>query len=222
MRAEQLAHGLAEAQALFLVDPDFRLLDVATHVERQQRGQQAHREHPSPTQRRHHQRGDDGGSGITGSKGTLDPRQDLAAVLCRPALAHQRRAGGPFTANAQANDDPEQHQLPQRVRQAAQRGTDRVADDAEHHRLGAAHAVGQIAKQQAAKCRGQQRGRHHHARLRLVEAQVRTDVLEHHREQHQVHHVQHPAQVGRTERPPLLLAGALPPATAAGRYLLDC
>jgi len=88
---------------------------MTAHVEGQQCRQQADRKHPAPAVHRHHHGCDDGRRRIACRERALDPRHHLAAVLGRPGLADQRRTGRPFPANAQANDDPEQHQLAKRV-----------------------------------------------------------------------------------------------------------
>ena len=64
------------------------------------------------------------------------------APILRPLFGEERPTHRPFTADADAGQQPKQRQLPNLLRERAGEGEDRVAQDGQHQRGNAAEAVG--------------------------------------------------------------------------------
>ena len=75
----------------------------------------------------------------------------------------------------------------------------RVDEDRDHQRARAADAVGQEAEAEAADGGGEQRERVQQPALRLAHPEVAHEVREHHRVEHHVHGVEHPAEPARDQ-----------------------
>ena len=141
-----------------------------------------------------------GSQRIADGPGTLHQGERLGAVVRRPGFRDQSGACGPFAAHAEAEQYAADHQLTGGVGEAAERGGDRVAENAKGERADAAEAVSKPAEGEAAHGRGDERGRHHGATHGGGEVHLQLDGAEDKRVDHHVHAVEHPAEGGGQER----------------------
>ena len=121
-------------------------MKAALHPERNQRGQHAGKEDYAPPETRHHHGHQRGADRVADGPRALHQRESLAAILRGPRFSYQGRAGSPFAAHAQAEEDAAQHQLNCSVRKSAERRGHGVAEHAEGESAHAAKAVGEPSK----------------------------------------------------------------------------
>ena len=219
-RREQQAD--AAAIRLGAVEPDLRLLDVAADPHREQRRDDADEEDAAPAPDRHHDQVDQRGEAVADRPRALHERERLAAMPRRKRFRHQRRAGRPLAAHAEAEADAEDRELQHRLREAAGGGEDRVDQDRAHQRALAAEPIGDHAEDDAAGGGGEQRDRSEQAvglkrqmQRRIVD-QRRAD----HRVEHHVERVEHPAERRGDERVARSPVGLSPPRRTGRVWLM--
>ncbi len=190
--------------------------DSPAHPEREERRQDADEEDAAPAPHGHHDRGDDRGGGVADRPRALHESECLAAMLGGPRLGHQRRAAGPLTAHAQAEQDAEDGELPHRLREAARRGEHRVDEDASHQRPRPAEPVGDHPEDHPSRRGGEQGERSEQSGGFRVHRQVPHERNQDERVEHDVEGVQHPAERGRDQRPFCVGRARVPPAEDPG------
>ena len=119
-------------------------------------------------------------------------------------LRHERRARRPLAAHAEPEQHAEDGKLSDRLREAARRREDRIAEDGGHQRACAADPVRDDARHDAAGRGGEECDRSENAGG--ADGEVKNGIVdelgEDDRVEHHVERVEHPAERGRDERAP--------------------
>ena len=201
---------------LLRLGEDLGVVDVAPHVEDQQRRQDAEHHQDAPAllvadQREHDRVGDDGERPADRPR-ALDHAERLAAGLGPDQLGDQDRADGPLAAEADALEDAEHEQHLVARREARQEREDRVDADGEHQRARTADAVREDTTEDAADRRSGERDGGERAGRALADAEGRADRRQRQRQDDQVEGVQRVARERGLERLLPAAAEGAPPA----------
>ena len=196
--------------------PQLRLLDAALHPDREERGQHADEEHGAPSEARTDERVDHRRRGESDRPGALHEAEHAAAKVRRPCLRDERRSGGPHASHAEAEQRAKDGELPQRLRETACAGEDRVDQHRAHQRLRSAEAVGDVAEDQPANGGAEKGDGAERAGLCLRQTQVSDDVGQRQREKHDVERVEAPRHGRRDESALAVERSGAPPAEQAG------
>ena len=188
---------------LLRLGEDLRIVDVAPHVEDQQRRQDAEHHQDAPAllvadEREDDRVGDDGERPADRPR-ALDHAERLAARLGLDQLGHEDRADGPLAAEADALEDAEDHQHLVARGEAGQEREDGVDADGQHQRARAADAVGEDAAEDAADRGGRERDGGERAGGALADVERRADRGQRQREDDQVEGVERVARERRLE-----------------------
>ncbi len=168
--------------------------------QRTQRRQPADQEHRAPAEPREDDRREQRRSAVADRPRALHEADGLAAMPVGPAFGHERRACRPRPAHAEAEQEPEDRQLPHTLRQAAGRGEQRVHEDTGDDAGPAPSTIGQRAEHDAAERGRGERQRSERAAERLRHAELGDHRRQHHRIDHDVEAVEQPAERGCDER----------------------
>jgi len=105
-------------------------------------------------------------------------------------------AGRPLATEAEAEQHADDRELQRGLREAAGGGEDGIDQHRGHERALAADAVGDDAERDAADCRSEQRHRRQQAggRERQVERRILDERRDHHRVEHHIERIEHPAE----------------------------
>ena len=189
--------------------PRRRLAHVAPDPDREQRRRDAGDEQPTPTfvaelgplriTRRQQRRGD-----VADRPARLHDADGLVAMLRRPRLADEHGARRPLPAHADAEHGAPEQELQHALRRRGAERSQREDHDRAHQRARAAEAVRDVAEHEPADARHHERRGAEEAGRRVVELEVRAQLAERHRVQHEVHRVEHPADLRGREHAPLL------------------
>jgi len=143
------------------------------------------------------------------------------AIQAAIEVAHSFRTISQLVTHIDAGHDAEQdaedRQLQDVLGEAARRGEHRVDDDAPDERAGAAVAIGHDAEDQAAAGGRDERERGELPGCGGAHAERRHERRQHHRVEHDVEGVEHPAQARSHERAFRRERRASPPAEQASR-----
>ena len=201
---------------LLRLGEDLGVVDVAPHVEDQQRRQDAEHHQDAPAllvadQREDDRVGDDGERPADRPR-ALDHAERLAARLGPDQLGDQDRADGPLAAEADALEDAEHQQHLVARRDARQEREERVDADGQHQRARPADAVGEDAAEDAADRGGGQRDGGERAGGALADVERRADRRQRQRQDDQVEGVERVARERGLERLLPAAAERAPPA----------
>ncbi len=137
--------------------PAFRFFQPASDNQGKQGGNRADDEHWPPRiannamlDKAGHGHADDRGRDISNRGKHLQRGEGIGPGPFRHDFRHQRDADREFAADAEAGQEPKQHEVIDALRERAQAGKERVKKDRDHHGLGSADPIAQHAKDQAA------------------------------------------------------------------------
>jgi len=134
-------------------------------------------------------------------------------------LGQQRDAHGEFAAHAETGDEAVEREVPERGRERAQAGAERVDEDGDHHRLRPADAIAEDAEDESAgRPSGQEDGGRVTAPEHRVAARRKKRLHRGHPREGEellVEAVEEPAERGHDEDEPMVAAEAVPPAAGS-------
>ena len=186
-----------------------RLADVAADPQREERRHDADDEEPAPgvgaeRRRAEDDRGGDRRHHVAERPARLHDADRLVAKVRRPRLADEHGAGRPLAAHADAEHRAPEQQLHHALRRRGAERGQRKDQDRAHQRAGAAEAIGDVAEDRAADARHDQRDGAEHAGGVVAEAEVHAQLADGHGVEHEIHGVEHPAELRGQQHAPLL------------------
>jgi hypothetical protein len=149
-------------------------------------------------------RGRQGGHDVAERPSRLHDADGLVAMFSRPGFADEHRAGCPFATHAEPEQRAPEEQLEDRLRRRRAERRQREEDDRAHQGARAAESVGDVAERETADARHDQRRRAEQSGRGVVESEMDLQLVERDGIEHEVHGVEHPAELRRRQDAPLL------------------
>jgi hypothetical protein len=215
---------VGEAAALIGALPRLRFRNARADPQHEQGRQHAEHEHDAPGARteRANEEPDQRGQEKSDSEAALHQAGALAAGVVRPHLGGDRGPGRPFRADRDADQETQERKRHPVPRKRAQSGDQRIGQDGIDHRPAAADIVGQDTAQNAADAPTKQRDRDDGPGIGrdLRELRGIEQLAQRHPDREDQGEsliaVEHPAQIGGSERLPLDAGERNVPGTVRG------
>ena len=124
--------------------------------------------------------------------------------MCRPCFADEHRSGRPLAAHADAEHRAPEQQLHHALRRRGAQRRQRKNQDRAHQGPGPAEAIGDVTEDRPADARHDERDGAEHAGGVVAEAEVHAQLTDGHGVEHEIHGVEHPAELRGQQHTPLL------------------
>ena len=220
--------GLVRRVCLWPAGPRLRLADVASNPQREERRHDAHHEEPAPGVGAERWRAEDDRGGyrrhhVAERPSRLHDADGFVAKVRRPRLADQHGAGRPLAAHADPEHGAPEQQLHDALRRRGAERRQREDQDRGHQGARPAEAIGHVAEDRAADAGHDERHRAEHAGRVVAESEVHAQLADGHGVEHEVHGVEHPAELRGQQHAPLLARDrAIPRNVSADRRRRSC